>query len=469
MNQKQNTTSVSIPTTLLKQFSGKALVNTLKEFIGTTAKERKSLSVGEKNFKVENAAYRQLVDTKSQDRQKVSIRLFPTERQALKLLTNQKVLHNAITVALCAMMTLKDSRQNHSISQQPKPIYPATSYMGCKKWFTKMCLGIMDYIKNNFPYCKGYAEPFMGGGILVENVAVQNYFKNIVANYYDTNNLDYFQTIRTYMVFFKSLVLGLDYASSPAGEKNVAKSTAIITTSLEAMHPCKASKILDVLEFFLGQNKIITKSYKKQLSDLKNDPDVNPNISVRISIILECITNWKEKNAREYENKTGKKPKPQDISKYSTQAHGLHKKVDRLAEEAAALQQIRISNKDALAFLRKYAGNPEYVLVCDPPYFDSLEYEETFSYNEHIELAKLLEKHAKTGGLFIYFGRITAPRSNDTNASICYSERDKIYKGKYGRLFRGKGFFYKDFLYKKSTGIIERVVTNLELPDYYPY
>ena len=65
MNQKQNTTSVSIPTTLLKQFSGKALVNTLKEFIGTTAKERKSLSVGEKNFKVENAAYRQLVDTKA--------------------------------------------------------------------------------------------------------------------------------------------------------------------------------------------------------------------------------------------------------------------------------------------------------------------------------------------------------------------------------------------------------------------
>ena len=251
LNQKQNATSVSIPTTLLKQFSGKALVNTLKEFIGTTAKERKSLSVGEKNFKVENAAYRQLVDTKSQDRQKVSIRLFPTERQALKLLTNQKVLHNAITVALCAMMTLKDSRQNHSISQQPKPIYPATSYMGCKKWFIKMYLGIMDYIKNNFPDCKGYAEPFMGGGILVENAAVQNYFKNIVANYYDTNNLDYFQTIRTYMVFFKSLVLGLDYASSPAGEKNVAKSTAIITTSLEAMHPCKASKILDVLEFLL--------------------------------------------------------------------------------------------------------------------------------------------------------------------------------------------------------------------------
>ena len=58
--------------------------------------------------------------------------------------------------------------------------------------------------------------------------------------------------------------------------------------------------------------------------------------------------------------------------------------------------------------------------------------------------------------IFFYFGRITAPRSQNTNAGIDYAPRDQIYQGKYDELFLGKGFFYLDYAYDKSHGIIER-------------
>lgn len=452
MSQSQNVTSLFIPTDLLNSFTGRELKQVLEDYINTTANERKSLSAGEKNYAVKNIIFHQDVNMKKQNCRKKSIHLSPTERNALKILTGTRELRDAVTVALCGMRALN--------SRHPEHIIPASPCMGGKRWFLNEWFEIIEYIKDHYPNCTGYIEPFLGSGILAENIADK--FRSVIANYFDPQEGDYFQTIRKYPSMFKSLVLCFDRATSTLDEKQEKEIMTSIIKSLETMQPCKALKLLVALEFFLKQNKIPTKKYKTKLCNLKTTADVSLDISECVPAIFECIKEWEK-------NKRGK-TEFQGQNKYPLQARGLHKKVDCLGKEANALQKIKLNNKDALTFLNKYIGKPEYLIVCDPPYFDTREYEVKFSYDKHKKLADLLKKHAEAGGCFIYFGRPQAPRSRNKKAGIDYSERDKVYKSKYDELFMGKGFFYKDYPYPYDPASIkERVTTNLRLPGYAPY
>ena len=450
---EKNVTCVKIPTVLSERHEKKNLRNTLKRFIATTAVQRKSLSVREKNFKVKNALYHQLQGGEILDCKKRSIRLSPIERQALKILTGERSLNRAVTVALCAMEYLDE----HYSQEQTEYIIPASPYMGWKEWYLDRHCQFMQEIKNTFPEYNDFIDLFMGSGILSENTADLNLFKSITANYYDTTHLDYFQTIRDYTVTFKCLVLNLDYATSPDGEAKREKSENNIIVSLEAMQPDKASKLLGALVFFLQQNKVLLKASQKQLKDFAEISDGSLHIQERISLMLE------EVKRRKTQNKLGSK------NLNSLNPTGLFKKIDCIAKEVAALKKIEIANMDAIKLLKKHAGNPKLILICDPPYFDTLEYDEAFSFEQHIQMAKLLKKHADKGGIFFYFGRITAPRSQNTNAGIDYAPRDQIYQGKYDELFLGKGFFYLDYAYDKSQGNIERVTTHHKMKDLTAY
>lgn len=439
-NKGKQVTSISIPCALSERHPGLKLRSRLEEFICTTEKERKTISVGERNFEVKNAKYLQLDWYERTHCRTRSIRLSPMEKQTLKEFTGERFLHKAVIVALCAMEILDKKRQDNTNTPKPQTIIPMSPYMGMKSWFVDkngFLETILDGLKANHPSCTQYniIDTFMGSGILAENFANSDYFNSVTGNYYDTTDLNYFQTICAHTATFKCLVLCLDSAASPEGNKRAKDG---ILDSLNAMKPDKAGKLLDVLEFFLKQNKVMKTS--------SNCPDIRQ----RVSWIIERAADWKRK--------TGKKPRT------------LHEKADNIVAEAEALEKIRITNMDALKLLKRYAGKPEYILVCDPPYFDTREYDESFPWESHVAMEKLLRKHAKKNGAFLYFGRPTAPRSLNTKASIDYSQRDKIYEGKYDDLFRGKGYFYLDYEFDKAHGIIERIVTNIEgLKGFSPY
>ncbi len=66
----------------------------------------------------------------------------------------------------------------------------------------------------------------------------------------DCQKPGYFQTIYSFSCEFKSLVVSLDFATSPKGKENAKESEACIIKSLEMLHPTKSKRLLDALDFF---------------------------------------------------------------------------------------------------------------------------------------------------------------------------------------------------------------------------
>lgn len=502
---KNNVTSVSIPVILSETFPSQSMRNALLDFINTSATDRKALSVGERNFEVKNVFY-QLKKDEIDNREKRSIRLTPSEKKALAIYTDEKVLWRAVTVALCAMRFLDKQKQTTEQVQKQEPLKPASPEMGQKKWFLDTHKEVMTQIKRDNPACTRHIEPFMGSGILGENMALYETFDDLTANDLNEEKIKYFETLRKYPALFKSIITCLDYATSPEGESKKCKMTQDIMDSIKQFNKNGEywvhTELLDAMEYLLKKNKIMKlkknskkKEGKMQIKDEsekeekicffrhpiqwvkqrfgnKNmaeavtepvpepespEPEQPLSAKDRISAAIDCVSEWKQKRAFK-----------------TTQLHPLkltpmQKLVDDIGRESSALQKIEILNQDAMKIIRKNAGNPNVVLVCDPPYWDCWGYDINFNFEHHKEMAKLLQKHAKAGGFFLYFGRPTAPRSLNTNACIDYSLRDKVYEGKFDALFNGKGFFYHDYEYDKAHGVIERVVSNFKIKGFSQY
>lgn len=506
-HKKNNVTSSSVPAALLNGIAPEKISTVLRKYILTSKEERKSLSVGERNFLVENAKYNVLgipEEEKKENCKNQSIRISPVEIRTLKILTGQSKLKDAVIVALCAMVRLKESKlASSNATQEKKPIKPAAPEMGSKKWFLNMHKTIIAHIKLNFPACNTHIEPFMGSGIIGENAAFWDEFDKVIGNDLNEEKISYFITIRKYAPLFKSIITCLDYATSPEYEIDKGMIVQNIMASLKQFDKkgdyWVHNEVLSALEYFLLKNKImkireVTKKTsitseiaeqpeKESISFLRHPiqwikqklgKDVTemvvesaPELEIteeeqplsaedRICAMISWVSEWKQKKAFK------------TIKMHTTKLPALQRIVDDIGREADALGKIEILNQDAMKIIKKYAGNPKVVLVCDPPYWDCLGYGTSFTFEHHKEMAKLLAKHAKSG-VFLYFGRPTAPRSLNTAAEIDYSQRDKIYMGKFNELFSGKGFFYKDYDYDKAHGVIERVVSNMALKDFSLY
>lgn len=162
-----------------------------------------------------------------------------------------------------------------------------------------------------------------------------------------------------------------------------------------------------------------------------------------------------------------------------SQIYPLHKK----------LQEVSIFDKDIFDILNMYHKKGEAdntLFVVDPPYLDTSGYEKRlvshepsygkgFGMEQHKKLSGLLRRiKQKDGNDFIYFCRVTVPRTKNQKTKECKNTPEELRKMdrdlelEIGRLYCGHGFYYTD-VHTLSDGTVERIITSFNFDGATPY
>ncbi len=474
---KNDITSVNLPEKLLKEFPKHELCNTLKEFILLSQKERNALKIKKRNPSLNDNYYVILSPDEYNNRKCKTLRLSHAERRALLHFTKAGTLQDAIIITLCTMLRAKNNEEKTakeiSTDEQAKkeetPISTGLSVMGNKKWFLKNSKKILTEITKDKTQKLILIEPFMGSGISIVNAAHWDMFDDYICWDTDKHRINYFNIIKKYPSRFKSILMCLNsisFEQNYQDNKKVEEMIDIITDSCKLYKSDNSYKILcdlvDAIEYWMINKKII----KHSLPDAENDYTLE-EIHNKFFNLCNEMREWKEADKQKRLNKQNEKLASGELKK----ARHINEKsinLDFVGKASSSLQKINFKQGNSLELLKKYAGKPEYIIMCDPPYIDTKGYTSEFTYEHHKELAKLLLEHQKSNGIFFYFGRPTAPRSLNTNDDIDYTERDIVYKRKYEYLFWGNGIQYKIYEYDKAHGVKEMLTTSFKVSDFLP-
>lgn len=207
---------------------------------------------------------------------------------------------------------------------------------------------------------------------------------------------------------------------------------------------------------------------KSTFNTLKNC-NVKPSKSANIAAAARFLY----LNLNSYMGECDSFNKDADNHKYHawlSQIYPLHKK----------LQGVAIFDRDIFDILKKYRkkdGADRTLFIVDPPYLDTSGYEKRlvsrepsygkkFELKEHQKLANLLRSiKQKDGNDFIYFCRVTVPRSKDHKTKVCKNTPEELKKMdrelelEIGHLYYGHDFYYTD-VHTLNDGTVEQIITS---------
>lgn len=487
---QRSTTSVDIPAVISKQFPNTAVNDELKRFILLTESERKSFLYPKKNPTLSDYLFSEEDDMERNLMTKRSLAIPPVIIRACQVLAEapfEKLTKGeAITIVLRIAKELKkmESQQNNleEKNDNNKEAFLSTGLyvMGNKQWFLPEWSSLLNQIITCVPNaCElRFVDLFMGGGSLSINATHWKHFSEYIANDDDIDKIFYYEHLPKYKELFKSILLCIDYATSEKGEKYASRIKAEIIKSLYKPNTKKGIPIYHELIklVYIWLRNLVRKKKKINLilpdDKLIEEPTL---VEKHVTDWINSVSEWKHKlykqSQREYEQKVKKGKHPKQIKLYS-----FRDKLDNITGASEVLEKIKILNKNALHLAKQYAGNQNCILICDVPYIDTWDYsnrntifEKIFTYEHHKQLARYLKKHAEADGIFFYFGRPTCPRDQNLASGKNYSKLDCIYQNKMTDLFYGNEFYYKDYIYDKAHGVLERVTTNVPMDGYTRY
>ena len=146
--------------------------------------------------------------------------------------------------------------------------------------------------------------------------------------------------------------------------------------------------------------------------------------------------------------------------------NNYRKNLDFLWDIPVSAKKVTVHSKDALDIIKEN-NRKNNLLFVDPPYPETIDYENGFSTKDFENLAKDVINYK---GYFIFCCRITHSHRNCPSHKGIYGMVDLHIKNIIDRCFFGHKLYYKDYLYTiNNVNAIERVITNFAFTGCYLY
>lgn len=291
--------------------------------------------------------------------------------------------------------------------------------LGNKKWF----LGEFREILRSVPdSVKTFVEPFMGSGIVTFETCNQGCFRRIITNDIYWHKANYIRALFHEPDVLKGICLNLrpDHATYDKARVQIQK-------------------------------------YEKSTSK-----QVYPDIAgyYRLSNYCEDTRPMKKSN-----NKPLIK-KERFLETNQNAQNNYRKNLDFLWDIPVSAKKVTVHSKDALDIIKEN-NRKNNLLFVDPPYPETIDYENGFSTKDFENLAKDVINYK---GYFIFCCRITHSHRNCPSHKGIYGMVDLHIKNIIDRCFFGHKLYYKDYLYTiNNVNAIERVITNFPFTGCYHY
>lgn len=291
--------------------------------------------------------------------------------------------------------------------------------LGNKKWF----LGEFREILKAVPdFVKTFVEPFMGSGIVALEACNRGCFRRIITNDIYWHKANYIRALFHEPDALKGICLNLrpDHATYDKARVQIQKYEK---STSEQVYPDIAGyyRLLNYCE----DTRPMKKSNNRPLIKKERFVETNPN----------ALNNYRNN-------------------------------LDYLWDIPASAKKVTVHSKDALDIIKEN-NRKNNLLFVDPPYPETIDYENGFSTKDFEHLAKDVINYK---GYFIFCCRITHSHRNCPSHKGIYGMVDLHIKNIIDRCFFGHKLYYKDYLYTiNNVNAIERVITNFPFTDCYHY
>lgn len=291
--------------------------------------------------------------------------------------------------------------------------------LGNKKWFLgefrEIRMAVSDSVNT-------FVEPFMGSGIVALEACSQGCFRRIITNDLYWHKANYIRALFHETDALKGICLNLIPDHTTYDEARVQIQKYEKSTS-EQVYPDIAGyyRLLNYCE----DTRPMKKSNNKPLIKKERFVETNPN----------ALNNYRNN-------------------------------LDYLWDIPASAKKVTVHSKDALDIIKEN-NRKNNLLFVDPPYPETIDYENGFSTKDFENLAKDVINYK---GYFIFCCRITQSHRNCPSHKGIYGMVDLHIKNIIDHCFFGHKLYYKDYLYTiNNVNAIERVITNFPFTGCYHY